>query len=97
MLKVDADAKALLDKYKVPMPDQNLSEGEIREFIAYFKWADANLQIKGERQPQTAASGTALQPNQTLSGSPGEVKVPPTPSSPTSVTDAPRTTPRKEQ
>jgi nitrite reductase (NO-forming) len=89
MLRADADAKKLLDKYKVPMPDQHLSEGEIREFIAYFKWADVNLQIKGERQPQTAASGTSLQPNQTLSGSPGDVRVPPTSSSPTGVTNAP--------
>jgi nitrite reductase (NO-forming) len=89
MLRADADAKKLLDKYKVPMPDQHLSEGEIREFIAYFKWADANLQIKGERQPQTAASGTSLQPNQTLSGSPGDVRVPPTSSRPTGVTNAP--------
>src|SRR6478609_4980632 len=37
MLKTDADAKALLDKYKVPMPNQNLSDKDIREFIAYFK------------------------------------------------------------
>jgi nitrite reductase (NO-forming) len=89
MLKSDADAKAMLDKYKVPMPDQNLSEQEIREFIAYFKWADANLQIKGEQQPQTAAAGTSLQPNQTLSGSPGQVGVPPSSNSPTSVAPAP--------
>jgi nitrite reductase (NO-forming) len=43
MLSSDADAKAMFDKYKVPMPNQNLSEEEIREFVAYFKWADANL------------------------------------------------------
>ena len=73
MLQSDADAKAMLDKYKVPMPNQNLSDEEIREFIAYFKWADANLKPQGERQPQTSATGTALPPNQTLSGSPGDV------------------------
>ena len=89
MLKTDADAKALLDKYKVPMPDQNLSESEIREFIAYFKWADANLQAKGEQQPQAAAPGTALQPNQTLSGSPSAINVPPSQSSLTRVAPAP--------
>jgi nitrite reductase (NO-forming) len=94
MLKSDADAKALLGKYKVPMPDQNLSDQEIREFIAYFKWADANLQLKGTQQPQQAAAGTALQPNQTLSGSPGEVKVPPSPNSPTAVTPAPYPVPK---
>jgi nitrite reductase (NO-forming) len=96
MLKSDADAKALLDKYKVPMPDQNLSDQEIREFIAYFKWADANLQIKGTQQPQQAAPGTALQPNQTLSGSPGAVGVPPSPNSPTSVAPAPQQPPREK-
>lgn len=43
MLASDPHAKAQLSKYKVPMPNQNLSEDEIREFLAYFKWADANL------------------------------------------------------
>jgi nitrite reductase (NO-forming) len=89
MLKTDADAKALLDKYKVPMPDQNLSDPEIREFIAYFKWADANLQPKGEQQPQASSPGTALPPNQTLSGSPSEVNVPQSPGSLTDVAPAP--------
>jgi nitrite reductase (NO-forming) len=74
MLKTDADAKALLDKYKVPMPNQNLSDKDIREFIAYFKWADENLRPKGEQQPQPAAPGTTLPPERTLSGSPGEVR-----------------------
>ena len=82
MVKTDGDAKAMLDKYKVPMPDQNLSDQEVREFIAYFKWADANLQVKGQHQPQTAPAGTRLPPNRTLSGSPGGVKVP-SPGSPT--------------
>jgi nitrite reductase (NO-forming) len=89
MLKTDADAKALLDKYKVPMPDQNLSDPEIREFIAYFKWADANLQPKGEQQPQASSPGTALPPNQTLSGSPSGVNVPQSPGSLTDVAPAP--------
>jgi len=43
MLASDPHSKAQLAKYKVPMPNQNLSEDEIREFLAYFKWADANL------------------------------------------------------
>jgi nitrite reductase (NO-forming) len=74
MLKTDPDAKALLEKYKVPMPDQNLSDKDIREFIAYFKWADENLKPQGERQPAPAAPGTTLPPERTLSGSPGEVR-----------------------
>ncbi len=81
MLQADADAKALLDKYKVPMPNQNLSDAEIREFTTYFKWADTNLRPQGEHQPQPAAPGTVLPPNKTLSGSPGEVN-PGTPSAP---------------
>jgi nitrite reductase (NO-forming) len=73
MLQTDADVKAMLDKYKVPMPNQNLSDEENRAFITYFKWADANLQLQGKEQPQPAAPGTTLPPNKTLSGSPGEV------------------------
>ncbi|HLX30398.1 MAG TPA: multicopper oxidase domain-containing protein [Casimicrobiaceae bacterium] len=74
MLASDADAKALLDKYTVPMPNQNLSDKDIREFIGYFKWADENLEPRGEQQPAPAATGTTLPPGRTLSGSPGEVR-----------------------
>ena len=73
MLQSDGDAKAMLDQYKVPMPNQSLSEQEIREFVAYFKWADANLAPEGKRQPQAAAPSATLPPNQTLSGSPGSL------------------------
>jgi nitrite reductase (NO-forming) len=73
MLPSDADAKSMFDKYKLPMPNQNLSDEEIRAFITYFKWADANLQLQGKQQPQPAAPGATLPPNKTLSGSPGEV------------------------
>jgi nitrite reductase (NO-forming) len=61
MLQSDGDAKAMLDKYKLPMPNQNLSEEEIREFVAYFKWADANLQPQAKEQPQ-ASSGAPVAP-----------------------------------
>jgi nitrite reductase (NO-forming) len=43
MLKSDAAAKEMLAKYKVPMPNQSLSDEEIREYIAYFRWADENI------------------------------------------------------
>src|SRR5206468_6348731 len=33
MLQSDATAKALLGKYKIPMPNQNLSDAEIKEFV----------------------------------------------------------------
>jgi nitrite reductase (NO-forming) len=55
MLKTDADAKKLLEKYKVPMPNQNMSDEGIRQMIAYFQWADANLHVHGKEQPQPAA------------------------------------------
>ena len=89
MLKSDQVAKAMLDKYKVPMPDQHLSDPEIREYIAYFKWADEHLQVQGQQQPQQSAPGTSLQPNQTLSGQPSAVNVPPSQNSPTGVVTIP--------
>jgi nitrite reductase (NO-forming) len=76
MLTTDADAKAMFDKYKLPMPNQGASDEEIRAYIAYFKWADANLRPQGKEQPQPAARGTALQPNQTLSGGAPESSTP---------------------
>ena len=42
MLQSDADAKAMLKEAAgVPMPNQNLSDAEIRQYIKYFQWADA--------------------------------------------------------
>ena len=42
MLKSDADAKAMLKEFNnVPMPDQNLSDAEIRQLLKYFQWVDA--------------------------------------------------------
>ncbi len=70
MLANDAEAKKMLEHFKVPMPNQNLSEQEIRQYIAYFKWADANVQPQGKTQPQPAAPGTALPPSKTESAAP---------------------------
>jgi len=67
MAKGDPIGRELLAKYKLPMPNQNASDAEIREYLAYFKWADANLQPRGTTQPQPAAPGTAKPPGQTLS------------------------------
>jgi nitrite reductase (NO-forming) len=58
------------------MPNQNLSDSEIAEYISYFRWADTNLRPQGKEQPQPAASGAALPPNKTLSGSPGAESAP---------------------
>ena len=42
MLKTDADAKTLLQAFgNVPMPNQNLGDAEMRQYIKYFHWADA--------------------------------------------------------
>ncbi|HVT33640.1 MAG TPA: multicopper oxidase domain-containing protein, partial [Rhodanobacteraceae bacterium] len=71
MLQSDATAKALLDKYKIPMPNQGLNDDDIKQFIGYFRWADENVQPKGETQPQGAAAGSALPPSATPSGKPG--------------------------
>ena len=74
MLSSDADAKAMFDKYKLPMPNQNLSDSEIAEYISYFHWADTNLRPQSKEQPP--APGAALPPNKTLSGSPGAESAP---------------------
>ncbi|APV52046.1 cytochrome C [Betaproteobacteria bacterium GR16-43] len=42
MLETDADAKAMLKEYNnLPMPNQSLTDAEIRQFIKYFQWIDA--------------------------------------------------------
>ncbi len=42
MLQTDADAKAMLAKYKnIPMPNQSLTDAEIRQYLKYFEWIDA--------------------------------------------------------
>ena len=53
MLQTDAKAKAMLDKWKIPMPNQGLSDEDVKAYIAYFKWADQNL------QPRSAAAAPA--------------------------------------
>jgi nitrite reductase (NO-forming) len=41
MIATDATAKALLQKYNnVPMPNQNLSDAEIRQYLKYFHFLD---------------------------------------------------------
>ena len=37
----DPTAKQLLNKYKVPMPNQNLSDAEIRGYLKYFRFNDS--------------------------------------------------------
>jgi nitrite reductase (NO-forming) len=42
MLETDADAKAMLKEFNnLPMPNQSLSDAEIRQYIKYFHWIDA--------------------------------------------------------
>jgi nitrite reductase (NO-forming) len=70
MLQTDPTAKAMLEQWKIPMPNQGLSDDEIKQYLAYFKWADQNLHPKGTAQPQTSTPGTALPPSQTRSATP---------------------------
>ena len=53
MLQSDSDAKAMLEKYKLPMPNQNLSEVEIGEYIKDFHWADENVKPQQLAAAQT--------------------------------------------
>jgi len=42
MLQTDPDAKAMLKEYNnLPMPNQSLSDAEIRQYLKYFQWIDA--------------------------------------------------------
>ena len=42
MLQTDATAKALLKEYNnIPMPNQNLTDAEVRQYLKYFQWYDA--------------------------------------------------------
>src|SRR3954471_9531394 len=42
MLKTDEHAKAMLKEYNnIPMPNQNLTDAEIRQYLKYFRWYDA--------------------------------------------------------
>jgi nitrite reductase (NO-forming) len=42
MLQTDPDAKAMLKEYNnLPMPNQNLSDAEIGQYLKYFKWIDS--------------------------------------------------------
>jgi nitrite reductase (NO-forming) len=42
MLETDPEAKALLKEYNnIPMPNQSLSDAEVRQYLQYFRWIDA--------------------------------------------------------
>jgi nitrite reductase (NO-forming) len=41
MLETDADAKAMLKEYNnIPMPNQSLTDVEVRQYLKYFHWID---------------------------------------------------------
>ena len=61
MLQSDATAKTLLAKWKIPMPNQGLSDEEIKQYLAYFKWADQNLQPHSKAQPPSTPVAAASQ------------------------------------
>ena len=76
MLESDPIAKEMLVRFKVPMPNQNLSEAEVREYITYFKWADANLRPQVAKQPQPGAPATTKLPLQKTSATSEAVVTP---------------------
>lgn len=42
MLETDTDAKAMLREYdNLPMPNQSLSDAEVRQYLKYFEWIDS--------------------------------------------------------
>jgi nitrite reductase (NO-forming) len=42
MLQTDADAKAMLKEFNnIPMPNQSLTDAEIKQYLKYFEWIDA--------------------------------------------------------
>jgi nitrite reductase (NO-forming) len=52
MLQSDAAAQAMLKDYNnLPMPNQSLSDAEIRQYLKYFQWVDA--QPAGALKPQS--------------------------------------------
>jgi nitrite reductase (NO-forming) len=55
MLARDDTAKALLARFKVPMPNQNLTDADIKRLIQYFRWAGAN--------PRPAGTDTTTSPS----------------------------------
>ncbi|MEJ8837314.1 multicopper oxidase domain-containing protein [Ramlibacter sp. AN1133] len=72
MLQTDPTAKALLERWKIPMPNQGLSDEEIKGYIEYFKWADANIQPTRTAAAATpgasAPAGAATPPAASASG-----------------------------
>jgi nitrite reductase (NO-forming) len=53
MLETDPEARALLEKWnKIPMPNQNLTDQEVANYVQFFHWVDA--QPAGAVAPATA-------------------------------------------
>ena len=67
MMQSDPTARALLDKWKLPMPNQRLGDKEIRPYVNCFKGVDKNLQPRSKEQSQPSAAGRSLPPSQTKS------------------------------
>ena len=54
MAKNDPLGRELLAKWKLPMPDQNVGDQEVREYLAYFRWADEHIEPRKGAPPQPA-------------------------------------------
>jgi len=57
MLQSDPDAQAILkEANNFPMPNQNLSENDIRQYIKYFHWSDEHLGAPAGAKPASGAA-----------------------------------------
>lgn len=51
MLETDADAKAMLKEFNnIPMPNQSLSDAEIKQYLKYFHWIDVQKPVSASAQ-----------------------------------------------
>jgi hypothetical protein len=63
MLKSDATAQALLKQFNnIPMPNQNLSDAEIAQYLKYFHWADEESPRARAQSTSTASTPAPAQP-----------------------------------
>jgi mono/diheme cytochrome c family protein len=54
----DANAKALFDEFKMVMPDQALSDGQIKEILTYIRKADGGSKASATAVPLSAPEAT---------------------------------------
>ena len=76
MLQTDPTAKALLERWKIPMPNQGLTDQEIKGYIEFFKWADQNIQPVTTAAAPTGVTSPAAGASAPASGVPSPTAPP---------------------